>query len=83
MTSYSSKLKGWATDRVIELYKSTETTGKTVDDVITDAEKLVAFCYEAQEEVEMLREQLAELEHNIALVDAVNMPPASNSNQVQ
>lgn len=87
--NYTSQLKGWATDRVIEFYKHNERSTldaagnavidpRTTDDLIKDAEKLVAFCYCPEEELADLHKRIAEIEYATAQAEAIAMKPASN-----
>lgn len=50
MSQYNSQLKGWAVDRTIELFKARGPEGYTVDDVLTEANKLVDYAYNPNED---------------------------------
>lgn len=80
-SDYSSQLKGWATDRVIELFKANSPLGatpKSVDDIIADARKLAEFCYSPEEDLQNLAKRYEELSHDVERAKAIAMKPASN-----
>lgn len=84
--NYTSQLKGWATDRVIEMYKAmikTDESGKeinpiTIDRLIADAGKLADFAYSVDEDIATTQSKLIELEEVKARQDALSLVPASN-----
>ena len=72
--NYTSQLKGWAVDRVIQNKKA------GYDDVghlIADAQALVDFCYCAEEEITYLEGRIAELTEEAKRQAAVAMVPAT------
>lgn len=84
--NYTSQLKGWAVDRLIEFYKSNQDYNqkgrpvpRTLDNLLDDATKLVGFCYVLEEDINELRNRLADLEHNQETLNAIKMRPASNA----
>ncbi len=79
---YTSTLKGWAVDRAIKMLGNdtlgVESLLDVTDEVILAAQKLVDYCYNPQEEIDVLQQRLADLEHSQATKAAIEMPPASN-----
>lgn len=57
--NYTSQLKGWAVDRVIEANKSKDIGA---EEIIKEAQKLVDFCYVAAEDLAQARALVARLE---------------------
>lgn len=81
--SYTSQLKGWAVDRVIELYKQDKSdrtgTSRSVEDLKKDALALVEFAFN-EEECEMaIRENIEKEIYDRDVQAAVAMKPASNA----
>lgn len=72
--NYTSQLKGWAVDRVIQNKKSGY---EDVGLLIRDAQALVDFCYCPEEEVAYLEGRLAELDHEAKRKAAEAMIPAT------
>ena len=79
VTSYSSQLKGWAVDRIIELYKQDKDTKKTVDDLKKDALALVEFAFNEEECEIAIREKIAKEQYDADVAAAIAMKPASNA----
>lgn len=77
--SYSSQLKGWAVDRIIELYKQDKDNKKTVDDLKKDALALVEFAFNEEECEIAIRENIEKEIYDRDVAAAVAMKPASNA----
>jgi len=77
--SYSSQLKGWAVDRIIELYKQDKDNKKTVDDLKKDALALVEFAFNEEECELHIREAIEKENYDAQVAAAVAMKPASNA----
>jgi hypothetical protein len=81
--SYTSQLKGWAVDRVIELYKQdkSDREGKTrtIEELKADALNLVMFAYNEEECETAIREAIEKEIYDRDVAAAVAMKPASNA----
>lgn len=63
--NYKSQLKGWAVDRVIELYKAEgKLVGRPLDVLMKDADVLADYCYIPVKDLESHAEDLFELVRN-------------------
>lgn len=62
--NYKSQLKGWAVDRAIEHQKSCAAYGKTTEDLLAIADKLLAYAYIPREDLESTAKDLFELVRN-------------------
>jgi beta-phosphoglucomutase-like phosphatase (HAD superfamily) len=81
--SYTSQLKGWAVDRVIELYKQDksdrEGLSRSVEDLKRDALALVEFAFNEEECELHIRENIEKEKYDADVAAAVAMKPASNA----
>lgn len=57
--NYTSQLKGWAVDRVIQANSSKDISA---EDIIAEAKKLADFCYVAAEDLAQARALVERLE---------------------
>jgi hypothetical protein len=78
--NYTSTLKGWAVDRVIELQKHNAAISgaRTVDELLEDAQKLVDYTYSIEEDIAQSYARINELEARKEQIEALKLVPASN-----
>ena len=77
--AYTSQLKGWAVDRVIELYKLDKDAKRDVEQLKADALKLVEFAFCEEECERVIRENIEQSEYDQKVAEALAMKPASNA----
>jgi len=59
--NYKSQLRGWAVDRIIEMWRATSSTAGTLADLKAQAIELMEFAYVAAEDLESSSRDLYEL----------------------